>query len=226
MEHDLWEAMHDMIQEVSQKEFVDGHYVAASRSAFLKVNTRVKSLREQIDGCMKDGVTLMQNTFAYNDNRNEAILPVVSSEGITPKEFISRQNGFRDLFSGSISAIRNPICHDDVAIGKHEAIRNLMLASLLMYKIDDSISLKGKALIEDKIQNMSANEIEEFFEDFFPEYESNMLYKYHVENKRGIDLLFDRSSYDDEVRRMSAHDILTRAYMRYGRYLYEPISLS
>ena len=48
------------------------------------------------------------------------------------------QKGYMMLFSGAISAIRNPKAHENLKIGKTDAMRKLMFASMLMHKLDES----------------------------------------------------------------------------------------
>ena len=55
----------------------------------------------------------------------------------------------------------------------------------------------------------------ELFEETFPTYEIIALYKYHVENKRGWELYFNRTSWNEKVQNMTIQDILNRAYWRY-----------
>ena len=50
------------------------------------------------------------------------------------------QKGFMQMISGAFSAIRNPKSHSNFQISEEDAVRKLMLASMLMYKIDDAIS--------------------------------------------------------------------------------------
>ena len=51
----------------------------------------------------------------------------------------SIQEGFRSLFAGSISALRNEKAHTKtVKISAAEAMRRLMFASILMYKLDEA----------------------------------------------------------------------------------------
>ena len=40
------------------------------------------------------------------------------------------------MFSVAISAIRNPNAHENITISKDDAIRKLMFASVLMYKLE------------------------------------------------------------------------------------------
>ena len=42
------------------------------------------------------------------------------------------------MFTGAMSAIRNPKAHENMTISKDDAVRKLMFASMLMYKLDAS----------------------------------------------------------------------------------------
>ena len=43
------------------------------------------------------------------------------------------------IFSGAISGIRNPKAHENLTLTKEKAIKRLILASLLMDKIDEAV---------------------------------------------------------------------------------------
>ena len=42
------------------------------------------------------------------------------------------------IFSGVMTGIRNPKAHDNETITREDALRKLIMLSILMYKIDDS----------------------------------------------------------------------------------------
>ena len=48
------------------------------------------------------------------------------------------QKGYMMMFSGAMSAIRNPKAHENMVISKDDAIRKLMFASMLMFKLDSA----------------------------------------------------------------------------------------
>jgi uncharacterized protein (TIGR02391 family) len=51
------------------------------------------------------------------------------------------QLGVMQMLAGAMSALRNPKAHsNDEKISKEECIRQLMFASMLMYKIDDAVA--------------------------------------------------------------------------------------
>ena len=49
------------------------------------------------------------------------------------------QVGYMQIFSGAISGIRNPKAHENLTLTKEKAIKRLILASLLMDKIDEAV---------------------------------------------------------------------------------------
>ncbi len=55
-------------------------------------------------------------------------------------------NGTRFMLVGAMSALRNPKSHsndESDTVTKEEAMRRLMFASLLMYKIDEAVNYSG-----------------------------------------------------------------------------------
>ena len=42
------------------------------------------------------------------------------------------------MFSGAMSAIRNPKAHENMVISRDDAVRKLIFASMPMYKLDAS----------------------------------------------------------------------------------------
>ena len=56
------------------------------------------------------------------------------------------QEGFHFMFAGSIAGLRNPKAHTNaVAISAEEAMRRMMFASMLMYKLDEVNLRRGVA---------------------------------------------------------------------------------
>lgn len=48
------------------------------------------------------------------------------------------QKGYMMMFFGAMSAIRNPKAHENMTISREDAVRKLMFASMLMYKLDSA----------------------------------------------------------------------------------------
>ena len=77
-----------------------------------------------------DGQKLMQRVFSPD---NPVLLVEGDLDNQTNKD---TQQGYMMMFSGAMSAIRNPKAHENMTISKDDAIRKLMFASMLMYKLD------------------------------------------------------------------------------------------
>ena len=44
------------------------------------------------------------------------------------------------MFAGAMDALRNPKSHQNIIIAKEDAMRRLIFASMLMYKIDELVA--------------------------------------------------------------------------------------
>lgn len=45
--------------------------------------------------------------------------------------------GTRFMFAGAMAALRNPKSHENIAIAKDDAMRRLIFASMLMFRLDE-----------------------------------------------------------------------------------------
>jgi uncharacterized protein (TIGR02391 family) len=124
--------IHPAILSVTVSKMQSGHYADAVESAFKELNKAVKvRVKSKLDKEL-DGVSLMQRVFSVEN-------PLLLIEGnIDTQSKKDAQKGYMMMFVGAMSAIRNPIAHENVEISEEEAIRSLMLASMLMFKLDAS----------------------------------------------------------------------------------------
>ena len=49
------------------------------------------------------------------------------------------QKGFMEMLAGAMSALRYPKAHANITIDREDAMRRLIFASMLMYKIDEAV---------------------------------------------------------------------------------------
>ena len=84
----------------------------------------------------KDGRDLMFKAFSNEDN-------LLIFEGLNSESGRNVQEGYKYIFAGSIQAIRNPKAHANMNISKEDAIKRLILAGLLMDKIDEAIEFSN-----------------------------------------------------------------------------------
>lgn len=133
----LWQYVHPRVCELAKPRFESEQYADAVESAFKEINVVVKN---KVEGCVPkslDGVQLMQKVFSPDN-------PLLQVESDLERQSnIDTQRGYMFMLAGAMAAIRNPKAHENMEITKEDAIRKLHFASMLMYKIDNSI-LVGK----------------------------------------------------------------------------------
>lgn len=123
--------IHGMISNVCKKKYFDGHYADAVESAFKEVNSRCKKIYKTKVGEEKDGSDLMNKLFSPNN-------PTLAFEDNSTESGKNVQQGYMQIFSGSMTGIRNPKAHENQVLTKESSYKRLMLASLLMEKIDEA----------------------------------------------------------------------------------------
>jgi uncharacterized protein (TIGR02391 family) len=107
--------------------FDDGHCEQSVFEAFKFVEKEVKRI-SGIRG--KTGYQLMMDAFNEND-------PKVKLDGLTTESEIDEQRGFKFIFAGAATGIRNPRGHEvDIGDTPDEALDYLALASLLLRRLD------------------------------------------------------------------------------------------
>ena len=127
----FWPNIHSEITRVSKKLFNDKYHAESVFSAFKEVNIRIKNIVKNKIGEEFDGKDLMFKAFNLNN-------PIIKLNDFLTETERNIQEGYMHLFAGSIQGIRNPKAHENIKIDENRAIHFLYLASLLMYKIDES----------------------------------------------------------------------------------------
>lgn len=132
--NDKWSLIHQKIVDVSKQLYLDGHYSNASCDAFIEVNDRVKKIFHILRPNEKvpDGDSAMKIVFSANS-------PIVELCDRSTDSGQNTQKGYMEMLSGAMSALRNPKAHANITITADDAMRRLMFASLLMYKIDEAV---------------------------------------------------------------------------------------
>ena len=128
-----WKCIHPLIQKSSKQLYLDGHYANAAEDAFIELNDRGKNIYRKLkpsESNIPDGRDLMNKLFGPNG--------LVKLEDTSTDTGRDIQEGFHFMFAGSIAGLRNPKAHTNaVAISAEEAMRRMMFASMLMYKLDE-----------------------------------------------------------------------------------------
>lgn len=79
-----------------------------------------------------DGYPLMQTVFSAKSPKI-----VIADTSTDTGENVQR--GFMDMFAGAAAALRNPKAHENDSITAENAARQLIFASMLMYKLDEAL---------------------------------------------------------------------------------------
>lgn len=138
-QHGIWSHVHPQIRYVSEKLYTNGSYANAACDAFIEINARVKKLFCILNpGASKvpDGDAAMTNVFSVN-------APMLQFCDQSTETGRNIQKGFMQMLAGAMSALRNPKAHENIEISQEDAIRRIMLASMLMYKIDEAVQYSG-----------------------------------------------------------------------------------
>jgi len=131
---DFWDLVHPRIVGISRSRLESGHYADSVEAAFKEINDCVKKIvKKRIDDDL-DGSTLMNRTFSVNN-------PVISLDDLSTENGRNIQVGFMQIFSGSMTGIRNPKAHSNITIDDKRAKHFIVLASLLMHKLDDALGI-------------------------------------------------------------------------------------
>lgn len=128
----LCHLLHPDIQRVSEKLYRDGSYAEAACNAFIEIDVRIKKIYQTLcpdDTNPPSGQALMNKVFADKE-------PVIETANRSTQTGRDIHTGTRFLFAGAMAALRNPKSHENNTIGKDDAMRRLIFASMLMFKID------------------------------------------------------------------------------------------
>lgn len=143
----IWGLIHPQIIVVSKQLYLNGHYANAAEDAFVEINDRVKKLYKIINPetqNIPDGDTVMTTVFSTKN-------PMLKLCDTTTESGQNEQKGLMLMLQGAMAALRNPKAHANITITADDAMRRIMFASLLMYKIDDAVKYSNVDEREDEI---------------------------------------------------------------------------
>lgn len=129
-DNEVWNLVHPAIIKVSKERLEDGYYADAVESACKLLNTTVRTIVQSETGEEADGASLMRKAFSPKN-------PIIRLVDLHSRSGQDTQQGYMDIYAGVMTGIRNPKAHDNETISREDALRKLVLVSLLMYKIDD-----------------------------------------------------------------------------------------
>lgn len=115
--------LHPAVQKAAAELYTGGHYTTAIEAATKALEVAV---REQSG--LPAGGNLMGRAFA-----DDGPIDVHRHEGVTGKD---EQAGFRFLYMGAATALRNPRHHEFITDDPVSALEHLALISLLLRRLD------------------------------------------------------------------------------------------
>lgn len=138
----MWTELNPRITQLCRQHFENEFYADCILTALRDINTKVKTFVLRETGNEYDGVDLMRKAFSFNYNRrtgNIDRMPIISLvENLYSETNRNLQDGYMNLFAGSISAFRNTKAHENMNPSRNRTIHMLYLCSLLLYKLDES----------------------------------------------------------------------------------------
>jgi uncharacterized protein (TIGR02391 family) len=128
----FWDILHPRVATIAKPRFDSGFYSDSVEAAFKEINVIIKTHFKQETNIELDGAKLMSRAFS-KDN------PVFTLADTSTMDGKNVQQGYMNLFLGSIIGIRNPSAHGNEEMERIDAIHFLFLASLLLRKFDTRI---------------------------------------------------------------------------------------
>ncbi len=136
--NDIWEYIHPKIQKVSKGQYLSGFYADATENAFKEINARTKHIyaNARPNTPIPDGAAAMTSVYSSNN-------PIIEFCDRQTKSGQNTQLGFMEMAEGAMIALRDPVAHENLNISPEDAMRQLMFASMIMYKIDEGVIHSG-----------------------------------------------------------------------------------
>ena len=114
------------LQNASGRLFRDRHFDRAVEEAFKCLNNTVKH-KSRLTG--QDGAALMRSAFSANS-------PILRLNALETQSHRDEQQGYMDIFAGSMTGVRNPRAHENELTDEEDvALELLVLANHLMRKL-------------------------------------------------------------------------------------------
>ena len=120
--------IHADIAKVSRKLFDDGHFSQATFEAFMYLDNRVKKLAK----VNESGYKLMMAAFAENS-------PKIKLTPLSTGREVDEQMGYKFIFAGAMSAIRNPRGHENLVDPIDLCLDHLSFASVLLRRLEKAV---------------------------------------------------------------------------------------
>ncbi len=121
--------LHPRVQAVAAERFNSKHYADAVEAAFKALDGEVRVIAMSRGAPEMDGADLMHTVFSPNR-------PFIALADLTTKSGRNLQQGYMEMFAGSMMALRNPKAHANLDISAERAMHHLFVASDLWGALD------------------------------------------------------------------------------------------
>lgn len=128
----FWEFVHPRVKALAKPRYEAGFFGDAVEACFKEVNDAVKRIVHDEHGRELDGSGLMTTAFSPQN-------PLIKLSPLISETDKNIQQGYMQIFSGSMTGIRNPKAHGNLNPDSSKALHLISLASLLMHKVDERI---------------------------------------------------------------------------------------
>lgn len=125
-----WQNIHMLILRIAKPRFESFHFADAVEASFKEINDIVKKAYINKKGQEEDGDSLMRKAFSTSSNNKYTPLFFLADNSTDSGRNI--QQGYMDIFAGSMKGIRNPKAHANLDVNSDEAWEMIVLASHLM----------------------------------------------------------------------------------------------
>ncbi len=114
-ESGVWAIMHPEVIDIAKRRFDSGHYADAVEATFKHINSKIKKIYKDVSGQELDGVPLMRKSLTPSS-------PTIILDDLETETGKNIQQGYMEIFVGSMSAIRNPKAHDNIDITEERCV--------------------------------------------------------------------------------------------------------
>jgi len=135
-----WEELHPKVKLLAKDRFDNNFYADAISMTLREINSIIKREIFNLTGIEYDGTNLMRQAFGFQYTngslvRNANILFV---NDLSTDSNRNIQEGYMNIFVGTISAIRNPKAHENMSPNINKTRHLLQLSSLLFIKLEEA----------------------------------------------------------------------------------------
>jgi uncharacterized protein (TIGR02391 family) len=126
----FWSHLHPKVRKIAKSRYDAGHYADSVQAILKELNNNIKTHSKELIEKELDGSNLMNHVFSYKN-------PIISLADLSTETGQNIQKGYMQIFSGTMTGIRNPTAHENLQIDKIRTIHYLYLVSLLFSVFDE-----------------------------------------------------------------------------------------